>query len=37
MSLANVALFERFTDRVAPALLLALGLTAAGAVALIGG
>jgi hypothetical protein len=37
MSLANVSLFERLIDRIAPALLLALGLTAAGAVALIGG
>lgn len=36
MSLANVSQFERFFDRIAPALLLALGLTAAGAVAALG-
>lgn len=37
MSLATVANFERFVDRVAPALLLVLGLASAGAMALIGG
>jgi hypothetical protein len=37
MSLATVASFERAVDRVAPALLLLLGLASAGAVALIGG
>lgn len=36
MSLANVSVFERFFDRVAPALLLGLGLTAAAAVAVLG-
>jgi hypothetical protein len=36
MSLANVSFFERFFDRIAPALLLGLGLTAAAAVAAIG-
>jgi hypothetical protein len=34
MSLAN---FERFVDRAAPAVLLALGLTVAAAVAIVGG
>jgi hypothetical protein len=34
MSLAN---FERVVDRVAPALLLVLGMASAGAMALIGG
>jgi hypothetical protein len=37
MTLAAVANFERLIDRVAPVLLLALGLVSAGAVALIGG
>jgi hypothetical protein len=37
MTLAAVANFERMIDRVAPALLLALGLASAGAMALIGG
>lgn len=36
MSLAIPSLFERFVDRIAPALLLVLGLTAAGAVATLG-
>jgi hypothetical protein len=37
MSLAAVANFERVVDRVAPALLLILGMASAGAMALIGG
>jgi hypothetical protein len=37
MTLAAVAYFERFLDRVAPAALLGLGLTAAVALALVGG
>jgi hypothetical protein len=37
MSLAAVANFERVVDRVAPALLLVLGMASAGAMALIGG
>jgi hypothetical protein len=37
MTLAAVANFERMVDRVAPAILLALGLASAGAMALIGG
>ena len=37
MTLAAVANFERVIDRVAPAILLALGLASAGAMALIGG
>jgi hypothetical protein len=37
MSLAAVANFERVIDRLAPAVLLALGLASAGAMALIGG
>lgn len=37
MSLAAVTNFERLVDRLAPALLLVLGLTSAGAMALIGG
>jgi hypothetical protein len=37
MSLAGLSKFERFFDRVAPALLLGLGLTAAAAVAAVGG
>ena len=37
MSLAVVANFERFLDRVAPIALLGLGLASAGAIALIGG
>ncbi len=37
MTLAAVANFERVIDRVAPAVLLALGLASAGAMALIGG
>ena len=37
MSLAAVAKFERVVDRVAPVVLLVLGLASAGAVALIGG
>jgi hypothetical protein len=37
MTLAAVANFERIVDRVAPAILLMLGLASAGAVALIGG
>jgi hypothetical protein len=36
MSLAAVANFERVVDRVAPALLLVLGMASAGAMALIG-
>jgi hypothetical protein len=37
MTLAAVANFERAIDLVAPAVLLVLGLAAAGAMALIGG
>jgi hypothetical protein len=37
MNLAAVANFERLIDRVAPALLLVLGLASAGAMALISG
>jgi hypothetical protein len=37
MTLAAVANFERVIDYVAPAVLLVLGLAAAGAMALIGG
>jgi hypothetical protein len=37
MNLAAVANFERMIDRVAPAILLILGLASAGAMALIGG
>jgi hypothetical protein len=37
MSLAAVANFERVIDRVAPAILLVLGLASAAGVALIGG
>ena len=37
MNLAAVANFERMIDRVAPAVLLILGLASAGAMALIGG
>jgi hypothetical protein len=37
MTLAAVANFERVIDRLAPAVLLALGLASAGAMALIGG
>ncbi len=36
MSLAGLTNFERFFDRIAPALLLVLGFTVAGAVAVIG-
>lgn len=36
MSLANISNFERLFDRVAPALLLALGLASAAALAAIG-
>jgi hypothetical protein len=36
MILTAVANFERFVDRFAPALLLALGLASAGAIALVG-
>jgi hypothetical protein len=36
MSLAGFSRFERFLDRVAPALILVLGFTAAAAVATIG-
>jgi hypothetical protein len=35
--MALAAQFERFIDRVAPALLLALGLASAAAIAVIGG
>jgi hypothetical protein len=37
MNQMTVANFERMIDRVAPAVLLALGLASAGAMALIGG
>lgn len=37
MKLSSQTLFDLFFDRVAPALLLALGLTSAAAVATIGG
>lgn len=36
MTLAAVAIFEKFVDRVAPVALLALGLASAGAMALVG-
>jgi hypothetical protein len=36
MTLATVANFERVIDRVAPAVLLVLGLASAGAMALLG-
>jgi len=36
MTLAAVANFERFVDRIAPVALLALGLASAGAIALVG-
>jgi hypothetical protein len=37
MSVANLANFERLFDRVAPALLLILGLASAAAFAMVGG
>ena len=37
MTLASLSKFERFFDRIAPALLLGLGLTSAFAVVAIGG
>jgi hypothetical protein len=37
MNLAAVANFERLIDRIAPALLLVLGLASAGGMALLGG
>jgi hypothetical protein len=36
MSLASLTKFERFFDRIVPAFLLVLGLTVAGATAMIG-
>lgn len=37
MSLAGLSRFERFFDRIAPALILVLGLTVSAAVAAVGG
>jgi hypothetical protein len=37
MSLARFSKFERFLDRIAPALILGLGLTISAAVAAVGG
>ena len=37
MTLASLSKFERFFDRIAPAMLLGLGLTSAFAVAVVGG